>query len=182
MSRIGKLPIEIPSGVKASVEATTVHVKGPKGALSLEVRPGIIVEVKGSAIEVKRVDDERLSRGLHGLTRTLIANMVTGVHQGFEKKLEIVGVGYRAEVKGDTINLLLGYSHPIQYKLPEGISAAVEKQTAVTIKGSDKQLVGQVAADIRAMRKPEPYKGKGVKYAGEIIRRKAGKAAKGAGG
>ncbi|MFQ5442092.1 MAG: 50S ribosomal protein L6 [Thermodesulfobacteriota bacterium] len=182
MSRIGKQQIEVPSGVKAVLEGNLLRVTGPKGELQFEVKPEITVEIKDGSIEVKRADDERTARTLHGLSRTIINNMVTGVSTGFEKKLEIVGVGYRADVQGSTVNLSLGYSHPIKYNLPEGISAKVERQTLVTIEGIDKQLVGQVAAEIRSFRRPEPYKGKGIKYAGEVIKRKAGKAAKGAAG
>jgi len=180
MSRIGKVPVVIPDGVKVVLEKQSVSVTGPKGALSLEVRPEIGVSLEGSTVVVTKKGSTRAARELYGLSRTLISNMIEGVSAGFEKKLEIVGVGYRAAVQGDVVNLSLGYSHPILYKLPEGIKANVENQTQVTISGIDKQLVGQVAAEIRAFRKPEPYKGKGVKYADEIIKRKAGKAGKGA--
>ncbi len=182
MSRIGKQPIDIPSNVKVAMEGATIKVTGPEGSLDLSVRDEVDVTINGSVITVNRKNDSKTARELHGLTRTLIANMVHGVSKGFEKRLEIVGVGYRADVSGDVINLSLGYSHPISYTLPKGVKASVERQTSITLKGADKQLVGQVAADIRAMRPPEPYKGKGVKYADEHIRRKAGKAGKGAGG
>ena len=182
MSRIGKQPIDIPSNVKVAMEGATIKVAGPEGSLDLSVRDEVDVTINGSVITVNRKNDSKTARQLHGLTRTLIANMVHGVSKGFEKRLEIVGVGYRADVSGDVINLSLGYSHPISYTLPKGVKASVERQTSITLKGADKQLVGQVAADIRAMRPPEPYKGKGVKYADEHIRRKAGKAGKGAGG
>ncbi len=182
MSRIGKQPIDIPSNVKVAMEGATIKVAGPEGSLDLSVRDEVDVTINGSVITVNRKNDSKTARELHGLTRTLIANMVHGVSKGFEKRLEIVGVGYRADVSGDVINLSLGYSHPISYTLPKGVKASVERQTSITLKGADKQLVGQVAADIRAMRPPEPYKGKGVKYADEHIRRKAGKAGKGAGG
>ncbi len=182
MSRIGKLPIEIPQGVKVNLSDGRISVSGPKGELSMAIRDEVKVSVEGSTIRVERRDDSRLARSLHGLTRTLIANMVKGVSQGFEKKLEIVGVGYRAELKGDTLVLSLGYSNPVSYRLPEGISAKVDKQTSITISGCDKQLVGQVAAEIRSLRPPEPYKGKGIRYSDEVIIRKAGKAGKGAGG
>lgn len=182
MSRIGKQPINVPSGVKVSVASGKVQVNGPKGALQLPLRPEITVDVKGQVVEVKRADDGRSARSLHGLTRTLIANMVKGVSEGFQKKLEIVGVGYKADVQGSNINLSLGFSHQIKYTLPKGVTASVDKQTLVTLSGPDKQVVGQVAADIRAFRKPEPYKGKGIKYSDEVIRRKAGKAGKAAGG
>jgi len=181
MSRIGKQTIAVPANVKVAVEGKKVKVTGPQGALDLSVRDEITVELKDSEISVKRSDDSRTARALHGLTRTLIANMVKGTSEGFQKRLEIVGVGYKAEVQGNVLNMALGYSHPVKYELPKGISAAVEKQTGVIIKGADKQLVGQVAADIRAFRKPEPYKGKGIKYSDEVIRRKAGKAGKAGG-
>lgn len=182
MSRIGKRPITVPAGVKASLDGKVVKVTGPQGSLELPVRSEVKVDIKGAEILVTRDNDSRISRSLHGLTRTLVANMVKGVTVGFEKKLEIIGVGYKADVQGDTVNLSLGYSHPVKYALPKGVKATVEKSTLVTIKGPDKQVVGQVAADIRALRSPEPYKGKGIKYADEVIRRKAGKAGKAAGG
>jgi large subunit ribosomal protein L6 len=180
MSRIGKLPITVPSGVDVAVEERTVTVKGPKGTLSHTVAaPITVVRGEDGAIEVSRPDDERVSKSLHGLTRTLIANMVTGVTQGYEKKLEIVGVGYRVLSKGPTqLEFQLGYSHPITFKAPEGITFTVDGPTKLGVQGIDKQLVGEVAANIRKLRKPEPYKGKGVRYAGEQIRRKVGKAGK----
>lgn len=181
MSRIGKQTIAVPANVKVALEGKNVKVTGPQGSLEVSVRDEISVELKDSLITVKRADESRTAKSLHGLTRTLIANMVKGTSEGFQKKLDIVGVGYKAEVQGNSLNLALGYSHPVKYELPKGISAAVEKQTAITIKGADKQLVGQVAADIRAFRKPEPYKGKGIKYSDEVIRRKAGKAGKAGG-
>ncbi len=180
MSRIGKVPVSIPDGVKVAIDGQTVSVTGPKGSLSIDLKPEIEAAVDGSTVVVKKKGDSRAARELYGLSRTLIANMVDGVSKGFEKKLEIVGVGYRAAVQGRVLNLSLGFSHPVHYDLPEGISVNVENQTQVTISGIDKQLVGQVAAEIRAFRKPEPYKGKGVKYADEVIKRKAGKAGKGA--
>lgn len=180
MSRIGKVPVAIPDGVKVAIDKQSVSVTGPKGALSLEVRPEIGLALEGSTVVVTKKGSTRSARELYGLSRTLISNMIEGVSAGFEKKLEIVGVGYRAAVQGDVVNLSLGFSHPILYKLPEGIKAQIESQTRITISGIDKQLVGQVAAEIRAFRKPEPYKGKGVKYADEIVKRKAGKAGKGA--
>ncbi|HEX6247844.1 MAG TPA: 50S ribosomal protein L6 [Nocardioidaceae bacterium] len=180
MSRIGKLPITVPSGVDVAVEDATVTVKGPKGTLSHTVAaPITVARGEDGAIEVNRPDDERLSKSLHGLTRTLIANMVTGVTQGYEKKLEIVGVGYRVLSKGPTqLEFQLGYSHPITFNAPEGITFTVDGPTKLGVQGIDKQLVGEVAANIRKLRKPEPYKGKGVRYAGEQIRRKVGKAGK----
>lgn len=182
MSRIGKLPVSIPAGVKVAAENGLLKVSGAQGVLSYELKPEITVDVQGAVATVKRDSESRSARSLHGLTRTLLSNMIKGVSAGFEKKLDIVGVGYKADVQGAAINLILGYSHPIKYELPKGIVATVEKLTSVTIKGADKQLVGQVAADIRAMRPPEPYKGKGIKYSNEVIRRKAGKAGKAAGG
>jgi large subunit ribosomal protein L6 len=180
MSRIGKLPIPVPSGVDVSVDERLVTVKGPKGTLTHTVVEPITVDRgENGTLEVKRPDDERESRSRHGLTRTLIANMVTGVTEGYEKKLEIVGVGYRVLSKGPTqLEFQLGYSHPITFNAPEGITFTVEGPTKLGVQGIDKQLVGEVAANIRKLRKPEPYKGKGVRYAGEQIRRKVGKAGK----
>ncbi|MDT0203676.1 50S ribosomal protein L6 [Nocardioides sp. AE5] len=180
MSRIGKLPITVPSGVDVKIDANVVTVKGPKGTLNHTVAAPIVVErAEDGTLEVKRPDDERESRSLHGLTRTLINNMVVGVTDGYEKKLEIVGVGYRVLSKGPTqLEFQLGYSHPITVDAPEGITFNVEGPTKLGVLGIDKQLVGEVAANIRKLRKPEPYKGKGVRYAGEHIRRKVGKAGK----
>jgi large subunit ribosomal protein L6 len=180
MSRIGKLPITVPSGVDVSVDNSLVTVKGPKGTLSHTVAAPITVgRGEDGAVEVARPNDERKSKSLHGLTRTLIANMVTGVTEGYEKRLEIVGVGYRVLSKGPTqLEFQLGYSHPITFDAPEGITFTVEAPTRFGVQGIDKQLVGEVAANIRKLRKPEPYKGKGVRYAGEQIRRKVGKAGK----
>jgi len=179
MSRIGRMPITVPSGVDVTIDGATVTVKGPKGTLSHEVAEPIAVE-RGDdgALAVSRPDDERVSRSLHGLTRTLIANMVTGVTQGYEKKLEIVGVGYRVQAKGSDLEFAVGYSHPVLYPAPDGITFAVESPTKFSVSGVDKQQVGQVAANIRKIRKPEPYKGKGIRYAGEHVRRKVGKAGK----
>ncbi len=180
MSRIGKLPVPVPSGVDVAVQDREVTVKGPKGTLSHTVAAPITVSRSDEgALEVARPDDERLSKSLHGLTRTLIANMVTGVTDGYEKRLEIVGVGYRVLSKGPTqLEFQLGYSHPITFNAPEGITFTVDGPTRFGVQGIDKQLVGEVAANIRKLRKPEPYKGKGVRYAGEQIRRKVGKAGK----
>jgi len=180
MSRIGKLPVVVPSGVDVTVESSTVTVKGPKGTLSHTVAAPITVDrADDGALEVKRPDDERNSRSLHGLTRTLIANMVTGVTDGYEKKLEIVGVGYRVLSKGPTqLEFQLGYSHSITFDAPDGITFTTDGPTRLAVIGIDKQLVGETAAKIRKLRKPEPYKGKGVRYAGEHIRRKVGKAGK----
>jgi large subunit ribosomal protein L6 len=179
MSRIGKLPIEVPSGVDVAIDDRLVTVKGPKGTLSHSVAAPITVEKSDGVLEVKRPDDERNSRALHGLTRTLINNMVVGVTDGYEKKLEIVGVGYRVLSKGPTqLEFQLGYSHSITFNAPEGITFAVESATKLGVQGIDKQLVGETAAKIRKLRKPEPYKGKGVRYAGEQVRKKVGKAGK----
>ena len=182
MSRIGKEPVAIPQGVNVNISGNTVSAKGPKGQLSMVVRDEVNVAVQGSEVKVTRRGETREARSLHGLTRTLISNMVTGVSEGFEKKLEIVGVGYKADAKGRSVTLNLGFSNPIDYKLPKGIDVKVDKQTSMTVSGADKQLVGQVAAELRGFRPPEPYKGKGVKYVGEHIRRKAGKAGKAVGG
>jgi large subunit ribosomal protein L6 len=180
MSRIGKLPIPVPSGVEVSLDSSVVTVKGPKGTLSHTVAAPITVQKDDEGqIAVARPDDERQSRSLHGLTRTLIANMVTGVTDGYEKKLEIVGVGYRVLSKGPTqLEFQIGYSHPVVFDAPEGITFTVEGPTRFGVSGIDKQLVGEVAANIRKLRKPEPYKGKGIRYAGEQVRRKVGKAGK----
>jgi large subunit ribosomal protein L6 len=180
MSRIGKLPIAVPSGVDVAIDQNLVTVKGPKGTLSHAVAAPITVERGDDGIlEVKRPNDERISKSLHGLTRTLISNMVVGVTEGYEKKLEIVGVGYRVLPKGPTeLEFQLGYSHTIVFNAPEGITFTTEGPTKLGVVGIDKQLVGEVAANIRKLRKPEPYKGKGVRYAGEHIRRKVGKAGK----
>ena len=175
MSRIGRLPVPIPEKVTVAVRDRTVHVEGPKGNLSLAVPPDITVEVAGGKILCRRPSDEKRHRALHGLTRALVANMVAGVTTGFTRKLELVGVGYRAAAQGRALTLSLGYSRPVVYTVPPGIAVEVENQTLITVSGVDKQLVGAVAAKIRSFRKPEPYKGKGVKYLEERIRRKAGK-------
>ncbi|NJB69481.1 large subunit ribosomal protein L6 [Desulfobaculum xiamenense] len=177
MSRIGKKPVAIPSGVEVTIGKSQVDVKGPKGSLSTPLHEKIEVKVEGSDIVVTRVDDSRLARAQHGLRRTLLFNMVEGVTKGFQKQLEVIGVGYKVNVQGDTVVLNVGFSHPVEFRLPAGIEAKAEG-TKLTIFGSDKQLVGEVAARIRRVRKPEPYKGKGIKYADEVIRRKAGKSAK----
>jgi large subunit ribosomal protein L6 len=180
MSRIGKLPVPVPAGVDVTVEDSLVTVKGPKGTLSHNVADPITIDrAEDGTIEVRRPDDQRNSKSLHGLTRTLINNMVVGVTEGYEKKLEIVGVGYRVLSKGPTqLEFQLGYSHSITFDAPEGITFTVEAPTRFGVQGIDKQLVGEVAANIRKLRKPEPYKGKGVRYAGEHVRRKVGKAGK----
>jgi large subunit ribosomal protein L6 len=175
MSRIGRIPVEIPAGVKISQDHAIVRVEGPKGKLSMEVPKGVNVILGEKVVEVKRPSDGRKERSYHGLVRTLIANMVKGVSSGFEKSLEIAGVGYRAEVVGKNLKLIIGFSAPIEYAIPEGIQIKVDKLVNIAVSGIDKQLVGRVAAEIRSLKKPEPYKGKGIKYVGEQIRRKVGK-------
>jgi large subunit ribosomal protein L6 len=179
MSRIGKLPITVPSGVDVTIDGRTVTVKGPKGTLSHTVIEPITVE-RGDdgAVLVKRPDDERKSRAYHGLSRTLVNNLVVGVTSGYEKRLEIHGVGYRVALKGSSLEFALGYSHPVVIEPPEGVTFAVESPTRFSVSGIDKQLVGETAANIRKLRRPDPYKGKGVRYAGEVIRRKVGKTGK----
>ncbi|MDO5671458.1 MAG: 50S ribosomal protein L6 [Actinomycetaceae bacterium] len=178
MSRIGKVPVIIPAGVEVKAEGGQVLVKGPKGELSHTVPEPIEVSLEDGQLLVTRPDDERLSRSLHGLTRTLIYNMVVGVTEGYEKKLEVVGTGYRVAAKGSGLEFALGFSHPVTVDAPEGITFTVEGTNKVTVAGISKQLVGETAANIRKIRKPEPYKGKGVRYAGEVVRRKVGKAGK----
>ena len=179
MSRIGKLPITVPSGVEVKIDGSNVAVKGPKGELTHVVpAPITVAQNDDGQIEVARPNDERQSRALHGLTRTLIANMVTGVTEGYEKKLEIVGTGYRVTAKGSNLEFALGFSHPVLVTPPDGVTFAVESPTKFSVSGIDKQAVGEVAANIRKLRRPDPYKGKGVRYAGEQIRRKVGKAGK----
>ena len=176
MSRIGRKPIQIPSGVEVSVDGRDVRVKGPKGTLTVGMLPGIEAAVKDGAVNLSRNDDERHTRSFHGLLRALLANAVAGVSSGWSKELEIVGIGYRAEKRGDAVVFNLGHSHSIDFAVPEGIQIDVDaKANRVAVRGIDRQLVGQVAADIRALRPPEPYKGKGVRYLGEKIRSKAGK-------
>jgi large subunit ribosomal protein L6 len=179
MSRIGKKVIPIPSGVKVIIEAPFVRVTGPKGNLSQTISRNVTLTVEGDTLIVQAPEGGKNEKALHGLTRTLIANMVKGVSQGFERVLEINGVGYRAEVQGSTLNFSLGYSHPIRFALPEGVRAEVERQVRITLKGSDRNLLGMTAAKIRHLRPPEPYGGKGIKYAEEVIHRKAGKTAAG---
>lgn len=178
MSRVGRLPIIIPAGVDIDISGNHVVVKGPRGSLERDVSAQLSVVRDGSQLRVGRPDDEKRSRELHGLTRTLINNMVVGVTEGYRRGLEIQGVGYRAQLVGSKLQLNLGYSHPIEIDPPEGVAFEVENPTRVAVTGIDKELVGQVAAKVRAARKPEPYKGKGVRYAGEVVRRKAGKAGK----
>ena len=178
MSRIGKLPVAIPSGVKISLDGNLLTVAGPKGSLSQPLHERMSIAVETDQVKVSRPSDSKQDSALHGLTRALINNMVLGVTTGFKKDLEINGVGYRAEIAGNVLTMSLGYSHPVVYQLPEGISVEIEKQTKLSVKGIDKQLVGSAAAKIRSYRKPEPYKGKGIKYADERIMRKAGKTGK----
>ena len=175
MSRIGKKPVLLPKGVTASVSGTTVAVKGPKGELTRTLHAELAVAVEGDAVVVTRPSDSTRHKALHGLSRTLVANMVEGVTKGYEKTLEIQGVGYRAETKPYGLNIVVGFSHPVEFKAPPGIKLTAEQPTVVKVTGSDKELVGQVAANIRAVRPPEPYKGKGIRYQGEKVRRKAGK-------
>lgn len=176
MSRVGKQPVKIPEKVKVAITGTLIKVEGPKGKMSLTFNPVVKVEVAGNEVRVTRPDESRLAKGLHGLTRTLVRNALDGVSKGYERGLEISGVGFKAEVKGKDINFTLGFSHPVVFKLPEGITAEVDaKQTKLLIKGVDKHLLGLTAAKIRALRPPEPYKGKGIKYAEETVRRKEGK-------
>ena len=180
MSRIGKLAVGVPTGVKVHVADGRIRVEGPKGVLERRLDPEVTVAVETNAVHVKRRDDSRRARSVHGLARVLIDNMVQGVGKGFTRVLEINGVGYRAEARGNVLFLTLGYSHPIAYQLPPGVTAKVERQVVVTLEGGDREVLGQTAAAIRKLRPPEPYKGKGVKYSTETIRRKAGKAAAGA--
>lgn len=181
MSRIGKLPVTIPAGVKIAVDPSAVRVEGPKGKLHAAIPAGVQVTVEGNVAHVTRDNEQRKLRALHGLTRKLIANMAQGVSQGFTRVLDINGVGYRAEVRGQEIHMTLGYSHPVVFPLPPGVTAAVERQIIITLSGADRQLLGEMAAKIRSLRPPEPYKGKGIKYREEFIKRKAGKAVGSAG-
>lgn len=178
MSRIGKKPVEIPSGVEIKLDSNVMTVKGPKGSLTRELHKNINIEIANSEVVVTRPNDDKLNRSLHGLTRTLIANMIEGVTKGFEKVLEINGVGYRAQKQGNKLVLSLGYSHPVEMVDPTGIETVVEGTNKITVKGINKEVVGQYAAEIREKRGPEPYKGKGIKYATEVIRRKEGKTGK----
>jgi large subunit ribosomal protein L6 len=178
MSRIGRLPITVPAGVEVKVDGNLVSVKGSKGELSHTVASPIQVSLEENTVTVSRPNDERESRSLHGLTRTLISNMIVGVTEGYKKNLEIVGTGYRVQAKGSDLEFALGYSHPVAVKAPEGITLTVDSPTKVSVSGINKQQVGEVAANIRKLRRPDPYKGKGIRYAGEVIRRKVGKAGK----
>ena len=179
MSRIGKKPIVIPAGVEVKLDGTTITVKGPKGTLTRELHPNMKVEIEGAEITVSRPNDNKENRSLHGLTRTLINNMVTGVNETFKKELEVNGIGYRCEVKGQVLTLKIGYSHDVVMTAPEGVTVEVPSPNKIIISGPDKQKVGQFAANVREKRPPEPYKGKGIKYVDEHIRRKEGKAGKG---
>ena len=175
MSRIGRMPIVLPKDVKVSWDSSKVEVTGPKGHLAHSLPQGISVSVDAEKLLIHRADDQRTSKALQGLTRSLIANMVTGTMQGFERRLEIVGIGFRADLQGENLKLILGFSHPILYSIPKGIKIEVEKQTQIIIKGIDKQQIGMVAAQLRSIKPPEPYKGKGIRYLGERIRKKVGK-------
>jgi large subunit ribosomal protein L6 len=177
VSRVGKAPITIPDGVKVEVVNNLVTATGPKGVLQVQLHPEMLVEMDNGVLAIKRPNDEKNFRSLHGLTRTLVSNIIEGVSKGFEKKLEIVGVGFRGEMKGKKLLLSLGYSHQIIMVAPEGIELAMEGNNVVVVRGISKELVGQIAAKIRSLRKPEPYKGKGVRYQGEVVRKKAGKTA-----
>ncbi len=176
MSRIGRKPISLPDGVTVTVESGKIRVKGPKGDLSMNLVPGVKVDVNGQVLSVTRTGEDKKTRAFHGMTRALVNNLIVGVSQGFEKKLEIVGVGWRAQMQGKTLVLNLGYSNPVQYEPPEGVEITTDGPTKISVKGIDKQAVGQAAAVIRGFRPPEPYKGKGIRYADEHVIRKAGKA------
>jgi len=177
MSRIGRKPIPIPDGVKVHLNDGSVSAEGPKGKLSQPVPSGLSAAIDANILVISRAGDDRRMRALHGLTRALVANMVSGVKDGFERKLEIVGIGYRAQMQGKVITLALGYSHPVIFPLPDGITADIDRQVSITLRGADKALLGETAAKLRSLRKPDPYKGKGIKYADEVIRRKVGKKA-----
>lgn len=176
MSRVGKMPIVVPGSVKVAFEGAEIRVQGPKGTLSHNIPEGIEVDVDGGTLQVRRTGETKALKSLHGLTRKLLANMVEGVSEGFKRVLEINGVGYRAELRDQSLHLTLGFSHPIEFPLPEGVSASVERQTVITLECHDKQVLGQAAAEVRGFRPPEPYKGKGIRYQGEMVQRKAGKA------
>jgi large subunit ribosomal protein L6 len=178
MSRIGKKPIELPKGVEVKQDGNAVNIKGPKGTLTTSLIPGITVKVENNVVQFTRANEEQKSRAFHGLVRALVANNVRGVSEGFKRELDIVGVGYRAEVKGKEVVFQLGYSHPVRFPIPQGIEVTVDAKSGhIVVTGIDKQKVGQTAAEIRSLREPDPYKGKGIKYSDEVIRRKAGKAA-----
>ena len=177
MSRIGKKPVEIPQGVKVQVENGLVRAEGPKGKLSQSIPQGLHAKIENNMVVLTREADHRQARALHGMARALVANMVSGVKAGFERKLDIVGIGYRAQMQGKAIQLALGYSHPVIFPLPDGVTAEIDKQVSITLRGADKALLGQTAAKLRALRKPDPYKGKGIRYSGEVVRKKVGKKA-----
>lgn len=177
MSRIGKMPIKVPKGVKIAMSGADLKIEGPIGKMSIKIPAEVKTRLEGETLHVDRASEERRERSFHGLFRTLISNAVTGVSTGFKRELEINGVGYRAAVQGQMLNLSMGFSHPVEFKIPAGIKVEVEKQTKITLTGADKQLIGETAAKIRGVRPPEPYKGKGIKYAEEVVRRKAGKTA-----
>lgn len=182
MSRIGKKPVKIPAGVTVQINGQNISASGPKGTMTLDLRPEVKASVNGNDILVERVSETAKAKSLHGLSRTLVENVVMGVSQGWNKGLELVGVGYRAQVSGTDLVLNVGFSHPVKFSAPEGITFEVNDNTKINVKGNDKQLVGETAAQIRRVRPPEPYKGKGIRYVGEVVRKKAGKAAKAAGG
>jgi large subunit ribosomal protein L6 len=177
MSRIGKKPISIPAGVKIQIDEGLVRAEGPKGKLTVPVPEGFTARIDDGHLLIARPGDDRRARALHGLTRSLVANMVSGVKDGFERRLEIVGIGYRAQLQGRNIQVALGYSHPVVFPLPEGVTAEIDRQVAITLRAADKALLGQTAARLRDLRRPDPYKGKGIRYAGEVVRRKVGKKA-----
>jgi large subunit ribosomal protein L6 len=177
MSRIGRKPVSIPPGVKVNLDGAVIRAEGPKGKLSQPVPAGISAKIENNQLVMSRSGEDRKVRALHGLARALMANMVTGVKDGFERKLEIVGIGYRAQLQGRVIQLALGYSHPVIFPLPEGVTAEIDRQVSITLRGADKAVLGQTAAKLRALRKPDPYKGKGIRYQNEVVRRKVGKKA-----
>ena len=177
MSRIGRQPVNIPQGVKVNLDGAVIRAEGPKGKLSQPVPEGISAKIENNQLVMSRSGEDRKVRALHGLARALVANMVTGVKDGFERKLEIVGIGYRAQLQGRAIQLALGYSHPVIFALPEGVTAEIDRQVSITLRGADKAVLGQTAAKLRALRKPDPYKGKGIRYQHEVVRRKVGKKA-----
>jgi large subunit ribosomal protein L6 len=177
MSRIGRKPVSIPPGVKVNLDGAVVRAEGPKGKLMQPIPAGLSAKLENDQLVLSRSGDDRKIRALHGLARALVANMVTGVKDGFERKLEIVGIGYRAQLQGRVITLALGYSHPVLFPLPEGVTAEIERQVSITLRGADNAVLGQTAAKLRALRKPDPYKGKGIRYANEVVRRKVGKKA-----
>jgi large subunit ribosomal protein L6 len=177
MSRIGRKPVSIPQGVKLNLDGAVVRAEGPKGKLSQPIPAGLSAKIENNQLVISRSGEDRKVRALHGLARALMANMVTGVKDGFERKLEIVGIGYRAQLQGRVITLALGYSHPVLFPLPEGVTAEIDRQVSITLRGADKAVLGQTAAKLRALREPDPYKGKGIRYANEVVRKKVGKKA-----